>query len=265
MRGASPRLAVGLLVLVSLAPVAMLVLRALAPTWRFPELLPAMITGAGDGATFTSLLGTSSRLREALVNSVLLAVVAGAIATVGGFAAGRALVRASGWVRRAATMAAFLPVIAPPIALGVGVQVLTLAAGVGGTWAGVLLSHLVPATGYATLYFLGVLSAVEHSMEEEARTLGATRWQALWRVTLPALRGRLADAFVLAALVSWGQLALTLLVGGGAVRTLPVELLSYVRAGDDRVGAIAALLLTVPPLLALGLLQAGATRTGAST
>jgi putative spermidine/putrescine transport system permease protein len=136
---------------------------------------------------------------------------------------------------------------------------------VGGTWNGVLVSHLVPATGYATLYFLGVLSAVEHSMEEEARTLGATRWQALWRVTIPVLRRRLADAFVLAALVSWGQLALTLLVGGGAVRTLPVELLSYVRAGDDRVGALAALLLTVPPLLALGLLQAGATRTGAST
>jgi hypothetical protein len=45
---------------------------------------------------------------------------------------------------------------------------------------------------------------------------------------------------------------------------LPVELLSYVRAGDDRIGALAALLLTVPPLLALGLLQAGATRTGAS-
>lgn len=255
--------AVGLVAL-NLLPVAMLALRALAPAWRFPDLIPVQVPPVGDAASVAGAAGTAGRMRDALGTSVLLALVAGALATVLGFAAGRALSRAQGWVRRGATMAAFLPVIAPPIALGVGAQVLTLAAGVGGTWTGVLLAHLVPATGYVTLYLLGVLSAEEHAMEEEARTLGATRWQALWRVTIPVLRGRLADAFVLAALVSWGQLALTLLVGGGAVRTLPVELLSFVRAGDDRVGALAALLLTVPPVLALGLLQAGARRTGAT-
>jgi len=92
---------------------------------------------------------------------------------------------------------------------------------------------------------------------------GSTRWQTTWRVTIPVLRSRLRDAFVLGALVSWGQLALTLLVGAGSIRTLPVELLSYVRAGDDRLGAAAALVLAVPPLLAMGVVGLGARRTGA--
>jgi putative spermidine/putrescine transport system permease protein len=154
-------------------------------------------------------------------------------------------------------------VIAPPIALGVGVQVLALRANLGGTLAGVLFAHLVPATGYLTLFLLGVLGAWDRGAEDEARSLGARPAQVLWRVTLPALRAPLAQAVALGALVSWGQLALTLLVGGGVVRTLPVEVLAFLRAGDDRLAAVAAILLTIPPALAFGMLQRGAQRTGA--
>ena len=71
------------------------------------------------------------------------------------------------------------------------------------------------------------------------------------------------EALILGGLVSWGQVAITLLVGGGLVRTLPVELMSIVQSGDDRVAALAALMLSMPPMLAIGLLTMGARRTGA--
>jgi hypothetical protein len=53
-------------------------------------------------------------------------------------------------------------------------------------------------------------------------------------------------------------------VGGGLVRTLPVELLSIVQSGNDQIAAFAALVLSVPPMFAVGLLTIGARRTGAS-
>lgn len=246
------------LAVVSLAPIALLVVRALAPTWRYPSLWPAAM-GGGALAEVVML----PRLRDALIASVVLAAGTGVLATAIGCAAGRVLVRARGGWRHVATAAAFLPVVAPPIALGVGVQVVALRLGLGGELGGVLLAHLIPAAGYVTLYFVGALQAHDFALEDEARTLGATRWQATWRVTIPILRSRLRDAFVLGALVSWGQLALTLLVGGGTVRTLPVELLSFVRAGDDRLGSAAALVLAIPPLLAMGVIGLGARRTGA--
>ena len=62
-------------------------------------------------------------------------------------------------------------------------------------------------------------------------------------------------------LVSWSQFALTLLVGGGAVRTLPLEVFAYVRAGEDRAAAVGALLLIVPPALALAALRWSVRRT----
>ena len=243
---------------VSLAPVALLVLRALARTWLYPTLSPVV----ADGSALAAVLSLP-RLRGALVASLLLALGTGVLATAMGCAAGRALVRARGGWRRVATAAAFLPVVAPSIALGVGIQVVALRLGLGATLGGVMLAHLIPAAGYVTLYFVGALQGEDFALEDEARTLGATRWQTTWRVTIPVLRSRLRDAFVLGALVSWGQLALTLLVGAGSIRTLPVELLSYVRAGDDRLGAAAALVLAVPPLLAMGVVGLGARRTGA--
>jgi putative spermidine/putrescine transport system permease protein len=242
----------------ALVPVALLVGRALAQSWRYPLLLP-------DSASFDVLSSTeTSRLAASFGTSLVLAAGTGPVSAMLGFIVARGVARAGAATRAFAMAAALFPVIAPPIALGVGLQVVALQTGVGGTLSGVWLAHLVPATGYLTLFALGVLTAFDASVEDEAQTLGASRWQVLWRVTIPLLRPRFAEAVVLGALVSWGQLAISLVIGGGLVRTLPVELLSLVRSGNDQHGAMAALLLTLPPALALGVLQLGTRRTGAA-
>lgn len=240
-------------------PIAMLVIRALAQSWRFPRIAPDV-----EHLAIALSAAVTGRLAAALVVSIALALAAGAIGTVVGFAIARATTRASVTSRRMTLGIAFFTVIVPPIALGVGLQVAMLGVGLGGTFAGVLAAHLVPVIGYLTLFAVGVFSTLDPALEDEARTLGASRWQVMTRVLAPILRGRLVEALMLGALVSWGQVALTLVVGGGLVRTLPVELMSIVQSGNDRIAAIAALMLTAPPLLMIGLLTMGARRAGAS-
>lgn len=247
-----------MLLALSQLPLLTLIIRATAPSWNFPHIIPVDVT---DGA---SLSVNTSRLWSATAVSVSLALATGALAAVVGANIARGVMRVHTAIRRTAMVAMFFPVIAPPVALGVGVQVLLLRVGLGSTWTGVWLAHVIPAIGYVSLYFLGVLSLDDDTRAEAARTLGATRWQTWWFITVPLLRRRLVEAFVLGALVSWGQLAITLLVGGGVVRTMPVEILAIVRSGDDHMAAIASLLLAVPPLLALSVLKGGAAQTGAS-
>jgi len=242
----------------ALSPLALLLMRALAPSWPYPVLTPDTVA-----TELVSSLETG-RIAAALGTSVILALLTGALSAAGGFVIGRGVVKAGRLATALVVAAALFPVIAPPIAFAIGLQVVALQAGLAGTLTGVWLAHLVPATGYVTLFAIGVLSSFEISIEDEARTLGANTWQVFRRVTMPLLGARIAEAALLGALVSWGQLATSLLVGGGLIRTLPIELLSLVRSGDDQHGALAALLLTVPPLLALGLLQAGTRRTGAT-
>lgn len=242
----------------TLTPIAMLCLRALTQAWRFPEILPDVVN-VGSALSFSG----RDRLAAALLTSVGLALVTGGASTIAGFVIAKTIAGAAVAARRAALALALFTVIVPPIALGVGLQVALLSLGLGGTAAGVLLAHMVPATGYLTLFAVGIFSSADLSLDDEARTLGASRWQVWMRITIPMVRGRLAEAIVLGALVSWGQLALTLLIGGGVVRTLPLELLSLVQSGNDQLGSLAALLLSVPPLGAIGLLKVGTVRTGA--
>ncbi|MFN2398161.1 MAG: ABC transporter permease [Gemmatimonadaceae bacterium] len=240
---------------ISVGPLVMLAIWATSGQWLFPALLPATLTLDGWRNPGASALG------HALGTSGALAVTTGVVGCALALPVGRALSRLSGWRRHAAAAAVFLPVAAPPLALGTGLQVVALSAGLGGTAAGVLLAHLVPTVGYLSLYFLGTFTLFDAHAEAEARTLGATPWQTWWRVTIPLLRRQIGEAMAIGFLISWTQFALTLVVGGGAVRALPLEVFAMVRAGQDRAAAIGALLLILPPVAALAWLRWAARRT----
>jgi putative spermidine/putrescine transport system permease protein len=254
----SPLLYPLLAVLVASAIIPLLLLAAgsLARGWFWPALLP----GGWDAESWTRLADGRGRLARAALTSAVLGLATAALGTALALPAGRALARLRGWRRHVGAAAAFLPVAAPPIALGTGLQVSFLALGLGGTFAGVLLAHLVPAVGYLSLYFLGVFAVWDARVEDEARSLGASPRQVLLRVTLPLLRPALATAAALGFLVSWAQVPLTLLAGRGLVATLPLEVLGYVQAGQDRYAATGALLLVLPPLAAMAVARAAARR-----
>jgi putative spermidine/putrescine transport system permease protein len=139
-----------------------------------------------------------------------------------------------------------LPAAAPAIALATGLQLSFIAIGLAGSLVGVAVAHLVPVVGVLSFFFFAVFTTFDRRIEEEARSLGATPLQVWARVTLPLLRTQVAAATALGFLVSWGQVPLTLIIGGGAVHTLPVDVLAYATAGEQRYAAAGALLLIVP-------------------
>jgi putative spermidine/putrescine transport system permease protein len=243
----------------TLLPLLVLVVVAFSGGWLYPSLM-----GASPGTPGWSVLGGGpERLLGAARTSVGLALATGALTAVLGYPLGRALSGLVGWARSLGAAVALMLVAAPPLALGVGLQYSLLSLGLGGTLGGVLLAHLVPAVGYATLFFLGVFAGYDRGIEEEARSLGASRLQTLVRVGLPLMRRPLGEAFALGFLVSWAQVPLTLLIGQGRVRTLTVEVMSWMDAGQDPLAAAGALALSVPPLLLLLVVALAARRTAA--
>ncbi|MEO8878876.1 MAG: ABC transporter permease subunit [Gemmatimonadaceae bacterium] len=240
-----------------IGPLLLLVVWSASQEWFFPALTPQRWSVGG----WQWLFQGGERIAVAARNSVLLGIADGVIGCAIAFPIGRAMSRLMGWRRYAAAAAVFSPVAAPPIALGIGLQYFLLRIGVGGTVVGVLLAHLVPTVGYLSLYFLSVFVAFDRRVEDEARTLGASFRQVLFRITLPMMRRQLMEAVAIGFLISWAQYALTLTVGGGAVHTLPLEVFSYMRAGNGNYAASAALVMIVPPLLALAAARYAAGRT----
>lgn len=241
----------------AIAPLLVLVGRASVGEWFWPVLLPSTLSLAA----WRTLLVPGGGVLVALGTSIVLATACGVVACAVGFPVGRALGALRGRSRHLGAALVFLPVAVPPVALGVGAQLVAIRLGVAGTMAGVLAAHLIPAVGYLSLYFLGVFTTYDARVEEASRTLGANAVTTFMRVTIPLLRRPIAEAVALGFLVSWAQVPLTLLVGGGAVRTLPLELLAYVDAGQDQFAAAAAIVLTLPALAAMSLFVLAARRT----
>jgi putative spermidine/putrescine transport system permease protein len=239
-------------------PLALLLVVSMGQMWFFPGILPG-----GWTADSWLALASSGRLRVALATSIALAAPAGLIAALIAWPVGRAIASAGRTARHIGAALAFLPVAAPPVALATGLHWSFLWLGLGGTFAGVLFAHIVPAAAHASLFMLGVFSTWDNRAEDEARTLGASPLQVRLRITLPLLRRPLVEAWLLGFLVSWAQLPLTLLVGGGLIATLPLEVFAYMQAGQDRYAATGALLLSLPPLIALAAVRVTAGRTEA--
>ena len=79
---------------------------------------------------------------------------------------------------------------------------------------------MVLATIFVTLPFVvrevePVLHEIGDEQEQAAATLGASRWQTFWRITLPAIRWGLAYGVVLTVARALGEFGALIVVAGG--------------------------------------------------
>jgi sulfate transport system permease protein len=101
------------------------------------------------------------------------------------------------------------------------------------------LPGMVLATVFVTLPFVvrevePVLHEIGTEQEEAAATLGATKFQTFWRITLPAIRIGVGYGVVLTVARSLGEFgALTVVAGGVAGESQTLTLLVHARYIDD--------------------------------
>lgn len=230
-------------------PLIPLVIWSFAHGWRFPDLLPQDFALRAWGTALSPVTG----VWHSFGLTVLIGGLTTLLALLIGLPAGRALGLHQFRGKTAVLVVLAAPAILPGIALAFGLQGIFLRLGLAGTITGVVLAHLVPVLPYVTLVLAAVFARFDPTLEQQARTLGATPLQCLTQVTLPAIWPGLLTAGLFAFLVSWSQYLLTLAIGAGRVETLPLLLFSSASAGRNDVTAAIAILYILPGLLVLGL------------
>lgn len=166
-----------------------------------------------------------------------------------------------------------IPVIMSPMALGVAV-VLALNSPPGlwvqdnvvefiFEWPGIVLAQFFVAFAFAVLIMRTTFAAIDVRLEQVARFLGCTRWQAFRRVTLPLSRNGIVAAFVLGWARSLGDFGATSTVAGavkGKTETPPVTIFFALQSlSTERAVALSIVLtlITVAGLVAVRLLVGG--------
>jgi molybdate transport system permease protein len=136
--------------------------------------------------------------------------------------------------------------------------------------AGVVLAQTFVAMPFLVLTVEAALRQLDPRHEDAARTLGASRWYTLRRVTLPAVQPALVAGAVLAWARALGEFGATITFAGnfpGTTQTLP--LVAYLKLQSNPEEAIVVSLLLVA--VSFGVLLAlrerwlgGVTRAGAA-
>jgi sulfate transport system permease protein len=200
--------------------------------------------------------------------TIEIAAIAVPVNTIFGVIAALALARGRFRGKAALDAIISLPFALSPVVIGLS---LLLVYGRGG-WVSLpfqvifSLPGMVLATAFVALPFVvrevvPVLREVGDEQEQAAATLGASRWQAFWRITLPAIRWGIAYGVVLTMARAIGEFGAVSVVSGRiAGQTQTLTLLVEQRFQNfDLAGAYAASallgLIAIATLLAMTLLK----------
>ena len=218
---AAARALVALQALCVLGPVAIIVVWAFTASWPWPSLLPETLSARG----VEELLGPAQRLTDVLGTSVGIALATAVLTTTVAALAGRALSRYRFAGREVFRFAVLTPFLIPATVFAMGVQVAFIRAGLAGTVAGVVVSHVIVAL------------AAGSRLEEQARLCGAGSARTWATVILPVLAPSLLSAASMSYILSFSQYFITLLVGAGKVKTLALVMFPYLAGGDRTIAS----------------------------
>ncbi|MFO0877763.1 MAG: ABC transporter permease [Gemmataceae bacterium] len=195
------------------------------------------------------------RWREALVRSLGIATASALLSLMLGTAAALAWREAGPRGRTWLGRLLLLPLLVPPLVLGIGLLPTMYLLGLEGSYPAVIFAHALLGTPLVFLTLRATLTERGREIEDAARGLGASPWQVFWRVTLPLARPGLAAGAGLSFVVSLNDFYLVLFVAGPETETLPRVIwpeLRYSLSPRVAVGSVLTLLATLLALLPLG-------------
>ncbi len=187
----------------------------------------------------------SAKFKKATVNSLLIAVSAGVVATAIATAAAIAMVRGGVFRGKATSFAMIsIPLMVPEIVTAVAMLIFFTSIGITLGYSSILIAHIVFCIPFAYLPIAARLQGIEASFEEAAQDLYASRWQAFRYVLLPILAPGVLSGFLLAFIISLDDFIITNFVKGAGMETLPTAIFGAVKQGiKPNIMALSTLLL----------------------
>lgn len=229
-----------------LLPIATLVV------FSFQRNQYASIPAQGWSLRWYHKLLADGTLLESLQRSLIVSPLAATGACVIGFLAAYAVHRFRFRGRPLLVMLIMLPMLIPPIIMGVAFLGLLARIGLHGELYSVLITHIVLVTAPAMAIIQLRLAQMPPSLEEAAWDLGATRWQAIRKVVLPFAASGIAGGWLLAFTFSFDEFVIAWFVSGFHP-TLPVSIYAYiVGSADPSLNAMATIIFVLSLLLLLG-------------
>nr|WP_106783925.1 ABC transporter permease [Lysinibacillus timonensis] len=195
-----------------------------------------------------------SRLIVILINTVLIALLSGLIATIIGTLGAIGIVSLKNKKMRNTLLSLNnVLIVSPDVVIGASFLILFTMIGVKLGFASVLISHIAFSIPIVVLMVLPKLLEMNTSLIDAAQDLGATKRDVMTRVIIPYIKPGIFAGFFMALTYSLDDFAVTFFVTGNGFSTLSVEIYSMARAGITlTVNAISGIIFIVTVFIVVG-------------
>lgn len=192
-------------------------------------------------------------LTQALGNTMIVSPAAATVATVVAFLAAYSINRFEFPGKSLLLGLSTLPILIPPLILGVGFLGLLSRVHLSGSLFSVFLTHVVLVIAPALAIIQLRLAQMPKSLEEAAWDLGATELQTVKKVVLPFSMPGIFGAWLLAFTFSFDEFIISWFVSGFQP-TLPVAIYSVLVASiDPSLNAIGTIVFAISCSVLIGL------------
>lgn len=175
-------------------------------------------------------------LLRLLWNSVLLSILASAVATAFGTLSAVGVTRLGPRMRKTVMSLTNIPMTNPEIVTGISLSLLFVFVGTkmlgqrnSLTFWTLLIAHITFDLPYVVLNVMPKLQQMDRSLTDAAMDLGCTPLQSFFKVTLPEIMPGVVAGAIMSFTMSLDDFVISYFVTGMDFVTLPVEIYSYTK------------------------------------
>ncbi len=227
--------------LIIILPLSTLFMWVFVERYVWPNILPNKFSLRA----LNNILIQSNTLSKAFILSIIISIIVSFSCIIIAILSARAFVFYNFKGKKIISLIMISPFIVPTTVFAMGVQIFFLKIGLGNTIIGVIISHIIYSLPYANKLIEEGTRFLGDELEEQAKVLGANTLKAFFLITLPNLFPVILSAFTMSYIISISQYFLTLLIGGGRVKTFSLIMVPYIQSGKRNFASIYALIFLI--------------------
>lgn len=178
-------------------------------------------------------LSSINRIVDAILISLVIALLAASLVTVLAIGTALAIVRHPFPGKAGLTAFLLSPIAVPIVAIGIALVQFFIRLDIAFTWYSLLIGHMVLVAAYPVRTIVASLTLHNPRIEEAARSLGADPWTTFRTVTLPQIKPGLVSGFLFAFLISFDNYPISVFLVRGGLTTMPIEVFNYISQNLD--------------------------------
>lgn len=198
------------------------------PVFSFNNATIAAFPLQGFTVKWYGELLNNPTLHSAILNSLIVAIIASLVATLFGILAARAITTYRFPGKSAVTGLIMSPLVLPELFIGISLLVVLLSLGVSLSLLTVILGHILVCTPYSIAVLTSSFEGFDRSLEEASLDLGETALSTFFRVTMPIVMPGIVSSLLVTFTISLDEFILAFFLSG-TDQTLPVYIWSLLR------------------------------------